>query len=62
MDNWIKRFREAKPISEKNPVLIPGDPERAMEIERKSNGVPLLESVVLDLVQLGVKLKVPFPS
>jgi L-2-hydroxycarboxylate dehydrogenase (NAD+) len=62
MDNWIKRFREATPIDAQNPVLIPGDPERAMEIERKVNGVPLLDSVVADLTQLGEKLKVPFPS
>jgi L-2-hydroxycarboxylate dehydrogenase (NAD+) len=57
---WI--IREATPIDAQNPVLIPGDPERAMEIERKVNGVPLLDSVVADLTQLGEKLKVPFPS
>lgn len=62
MDNWIKRFREATPINAENPVLIPGDPERAMEIERMANGIPLLESVVSDLAQLGDRLKVPFPG
>jgi LDH2 family malate/lactate/ureidoglycolate dehydrogenase len=28
MDNWIRRFRNAKPASGYDKVLIPGDPER----------------------------------
>src|SRR6478736_5276382 len=34
MDKWIKRFRSAKTVKGETSVLIPGDPEREMEIER----------------------------
>lgn len=61
MDNWITRFRNAKPADPVQPVLIPGDPERAMEAERKAAGIPLHAAVVKDLRELAEKLKVrPF--
>lgn len=53
MDNWIQRFRNSERVNEEQPVLIPGDPERAMEKERMSNGIPLLEPVVNDLNELA---------
>lgn len=53
MDNWIKRFRNAKTVQGEKKVLIPGDPEREMEKERKGKGIPLLEVVVNDLKALG---------
>ena len=28
MDLWIERFRQAVPVNEQEPVIIPGDPER----------------------------------
>jgi LDH2 family malate/lactate/ureidoglycolate dehydrogenase len=49
MDNWIRRFRNAVPIDENQPVLIPGDPEREMEAIRMKEGIPLAGSVVKDL-------------
>lgn len=49
MDNWIRRFRNSTPVDENQPVLIPGDPEREMEKERKANGIPLLQPVIEDL-------------
>ncbi|MFT4062247.1 MAG: Ldh family oxidoreductase [Edaphocola sp.] len=58
MDNWITRFKEAKPINHEQPVLIPGDPERMTEMERKANGIPLLAPVVADLSDLAKKLGV----
>ena len=58
MDNWIRRFRSATPISGQEKVLIPGDPERAMEAERRSAGIPLLPAVVEDLKALAQKLGV----
>ncbi len=62
MDNWITRFRQAKPVIEGHKVLIPGDPERVMEKERKTHGIPLLGQVVEDLQQLGDRFNIPFPS
>jgi L-2-hydroxycarboxylate dehydrogenase (NAD+) len=58
MDKWISGFRSAKTIRGKEKVLIPGDPEREMEIERMQNGIPLLEIVVNDLKELGYKFAV----
>ena len=60
MDHWIQRFRAARPANDDQPVLIPGDPERWMETERRKNGIPLLPAVVEDLRQLSVKLGLPF--
>lgn len=58
MDEWIERFRKAKPSKENDRVLIPGDPEREMEIERMQNGIPVVQSVVDDLKKLGEKMGV----
>ncbi len=61
MDRWIKRFRSAKVAPGHEKVLIPGDPEREAEADRKVNGVPLIYSVVEDMKQLGEKLGVEPP-
>lgn len=58
MDNWIKRFRNAKTVPHQQRVLIPGDPEREMEAERIKNGIPLLKPVVEDLKFLAEKFGV----
>lgn len=58
MDNWIRRFRSAKPIEGEEKVLIPGDPEREMEALRMKDGIPLLDAVVTDLTAVGEKLGV----
>ena len=60
MDNWITRFRTAKTVDGQEQVLIPGDPEREMEAERISRGIPLLHSVVEDLTFLGEKFGLEF--
>ena len=60
MDNWIQRFRSAKTIAGEEKVIIPGEPETATEIERRSNGIPLIESVINDLKELGNKFDIPF--
>jgi len=58
MDNWITRFRNATPTAGAEQVLIPGDPEREMEVKRKKEGIPLLPPVVKDLKMLGEKFKI----
>lgn len=55
MDNWITRFRSAKTVEGFNKVIIPGDPEREMEAERRRGGIPLLGPVVDDLQFLAEK-------
>jgi LDH2 family malate/lactate/ureidoglycolate dehydrogenase len=53
MDNWITRFRSAKPIDGQPRVMIPGDPERETAEQRVSMGIPVNESVLKDLQQLA---------
>ncbi len=60
MDNWIQRFRSAKTIESEPTVIIPGEPEAAMEIERMANGIPLLDAVVNDLEILSKKFDTQF--
>lgn len=60
MDRWIRRFRQAQPVEGQSRVLIPGDPERAMEAERRRDGIPLLPVVAEDLKQVAEKFSLPF--
>ncbi len=62
MDNWITRFRNAKPAKGYDKVLIPGDPEREMEAVRMKEGIPIIDAVVEDLKSVGEKLGVKFIS
>lgn len=55
MDNWLQRFRNAKPIEGQEKVLVPGDPEREMEAIRMNEGIPVVESVVNDLEIVAAK-------
>jgi L-2-hydroxycarboxylate dehydrogenase (NAD+) len=58
MDNWITRFKAAKTIEGQKQVIIPGEPELAMEKDRMQNGIPLLGPVVKDLEELGLSFGV----
>lgn len=60
MDNWITRFRSAKPVEGQERVLIPGDPEREMNAIRLKEGIPLNAKVVEDLKELAKKLELKF--
>lgn len=53
MDNWIDRFRKAKPAPGHEKVLIPGDPERTYETDRMEKGIPIVAPVVADLKTVG---------
>jgi L-2-hydroxycarboxylate dehydrogenase (NAD+) len=61
MDQWLKRFREAKPAKGFEHVLVPGDPERIMETYRKNNGIPLMKAVVEDLAYLAERFNISPP-
>lgn len=58
MDQWIQRFRQARPSPGHEKVLIPGDPERTAEAERREAGIPLLNAVWQDLHDLGERFGV----
>jgi L-2-hydroxycarboxylate dehydrogenase (NAD+) len=61
MDQWLKRFRQAKPATGFDRVLVPGDPERIMEKDRRTTGIPLMHAVVEDLEFLAEKFKIQPP-
>lgn len=58
MDVWIERFRNTKTINSHQTVLIPGDPERIIELERKLNGIPVDDEVVKSIKLLTEKFNV----
>jgi LDH2 family malate/lactate/ureidoglycolate dehydrogenase len=60
MDNWISRFRNAKTSAPHQRVLIPGDPERETEAQRRRDGIPLHAAVVEDLKDVGQRFGIPF--
>jgi LDH2 family malate/lactate/ureidoglycolate dehydrogenase len=60
MDLWIRRFKDAKPISEKQRVLIPGEPEFEMYEKRSVEGIPLLEMVWEDILLTADKFNIKF--
>lgn len=60
MDTWINRFRNADTVAGQEKVLIPGDPEREMETDRRITGIPVLAPVVKDLGEVAMKFKIDF--
>ena len=58
LDNWIERFSSAKPISEDQRVVIPGEPELNAEKDRQKNGIPLIDEVCNDLNGLADKFAI----
>ena len=58
LDNWIARFKSASAINPDQKVIIPGEPELEAEIDRKKNGIPLVDAVVNDLNDLADKFGV----
>ncbi len=58
MDQWIHRFKNAKPIEGQKRVYIPGEIESEVEKERKINGIPLLQPVIDDLKNLAQRFEV----
>jgi len=58
MDNWVTRFKSASTINPNQKVIIPGEPELEAEIDRRKNGIPLVDAVANDLDELAKKLGV----
>lgn len=60
VDEWIRTIRQTPSAPNTEGVLIPGDPERIAEADRRENGIPLLSAVVENLEEVsqltGVKL------
>ncbi|HUR53558.1 MAG TPA: Ldh family oxidoreductase [Gemmataceae bacterium] len=60
MDEWIRTFRATKPAAGTPGVVIPGDPERQAEEERRKTGIPLLPAVIDDLRDIAKQTGIPF--
>jgi LDH2 family malate/lactate/ureidoglycolate dehydrogenase len=60
IDEWIRTLRATKPAPGVPAVLIPGDPERRVEAERRIKGVPLPSSLVAELRSLAARTGVAF--
>jgi LDH2 family malate/lactate/ureidoglycolate dehydrogenase len=58
MDNWVHRFKSATTVDPTQKVIIPGEPELEAEIDRRANGIPLVDAVANDLDELAKKLGV----
>lgn len=60
IDEWIEVFRNTRTGGPDIKVLIPGDPEREQEIIREKSGIPLLQPVVDDLLDISKQTGIPF--
>ncbi len=60
IDDVVRTFRKTKPAPGTTGPIIPGDPEREAECERRVHGVPLVPAVVADLVDVGRIVGRPF--
>lgn len=61
MDKWIRAFRGARAVEGKS-VVIPGDPEREMEVLRNAEGIALLLPVVESLDTLAKRFGIDFEN
>ena len=57
LDIWIDRFKKSIPANSDQPVIVPGEPERIHENDRKVNGIELNAVVFEDLKTLNQELK-----
>jgi LDH2 family malate/lactate/ureidoglycolate dehydrogenase len=60
IDDWVRVFRAAKPAPGSPGVVIPGDPERLAEAERRVTGIPLSAAVVADLRDIAERTGIRF--
>ncbi|MFW5726915.1 MAG: Ldh family oxidoreductase [bacterium] len=60
MDDWVRTFRKTKAAPGTHGPLIPGDPEREAEKVRAREGIPLLQPVVDDLLDISRQTGIPF--
>ena len=57
IDCWIEEFKKASPVYESQKVIIPGEPEFASAERRKKEGIPLVDEVYDNLLELSREFK-----
>ncbi|WPP52464.1 Ldh family oxidoreductase [Catalinimonas niigatensis] len=60
IDDWIQTFRQTKAAPGTSGTIIPGDPERKAEQIRGEQGIPLLQPVIIDLLDISRQSGIPF--
>jgi L-2-hydroxycarboxylate dehydrogenase (NAD+) len=60
VDDFIRTFRATKPAPGTKGPLIPGDPEREAEQQRRKNGIPLILPVIEELRDVSRATGIPF--
>ena len=60
IDDWIETFRNTPPQPDTEGVVIPGDPERFAEEQRRENGVPLIQPVIDELRDISRQSGIEF--
>ena len=58
MDVWIKEFRQSQRVNPEQEVIIPGDPERRFEKQRREEGIPVSDKVVNSIMQISRDLNI----
>ena len=61
VDDWIRTMRATRPAPGTTGPLIPGDPERLAEAERREAGIPLIGPVVEELEDVARRTGVLLP-
>ena len=59
IDDWVRTMRGTKPQPGSPGVVIPGDPERAAEITRSKEGIPLVMPLVEELRDISKRTGIP---
>ena len=59
IDDLVRTFRRTRPAPGTQGPLLPGDPERLCERERRAAGVPLVAAVVEDLRDISRRTGIP---
>ncbi len=60
IDDWIETFRSTPPQPDSPGVVIPGDPEREAEADRRAKGIPLIQPVIDELRDLSRQTGIAF--
>jgi LDH2 family malate/lactate/ureidoglycolate dehydrogenase len=59
MDDFLRTLRATRPAPGTTGPLIPGDPERLAERERRAHGIPVVAAVLEDLRDISRQTGVP---
>ena len=59
IDDYVRTFRATRPAPGAEGPLIPGDPEREFEGIRAREGIPVVEPVVRDLMEISKATGIP---